>query len=104
MYRCLGKNYPNKTGCFHKALPNVRSAYVTLQDFTPDLQKIYTDIFAISVTFRNSASTYSMEILQLRQYIGKFLSLKYFNAWPIQDSFSFSEKVEIFRKYFIFQY
>jgi len=51
MYRCLGKNYPNKTGCFHKALPNVRSAYVTLQDFTPDLKKIYTDI---SVTFRNS--------------------------------------------------
>ena len=28
--------------------------YVTLQNFTPDLQKIYTDISAISVTFRNS--------------------------------------------------
>ena len=54
MYRCLGKNYPNETGCFHKALPSVRSAYVTLQDFTPDLQQIYTDISAISVTFRNS--------------------------------------------------
>ena len=28
--------------------------YVTLQNFTPDLQKHYTDISAISVTFRNS--------------------------------------------------
>ena len=46
--------YPNEKGCFHKALPNVRSTYVTLQDFTPDLQKNYTDISAISVTFRNS--------------------------------------------------
>ena len=58
MYRCLGY-YPNETGCFHKPLPNVRSAYVTLQDFTPDLQIIYTDISAISVTFRNSASVVS---------------------------------------------
>ena len=43
-------------GRFHKALPNVKSTYVTLQDFTPDLQKIYTDISAISVTLCNSGS------------------------------------------------
>ena len=41
-------------GCFHKALPNVKSAYVTLLNFTPDLQKIYTDISAVSVTLCNS--------------------------------------------------
>ena len=41
-------------GRFHKALPNVKSAYAALQNFTPDLKKIYTDISAISVTFRNS--------------------------------------------------
>ena len=41
-------------GRFHKALPNVKSAYVTLQNFTPDLQKIYTDISAVSVTLCNS--------------------------------------------------
>ena len=43
-------------GCFHKALPNVKSAYVTLQNFTPDLQKIYTDISAVSVTLCNSGT------------------------------------------------
>ena len=43
-------------GHFHKALPNVKSAHVTLQNFTPDLQKIYTDISAVSVTLCNSAS------------------------------------------------
>ena len=43
-------------GCFHKALPNVKSAYVTLQKFTPDLQKIYTDISAVSVTLCNSGA------------------------------------------------
>ena len=42
-------------GRFHKALPNVKSVYVTHQDFTPDLQNIYTDISAISVTLCNSA-------------------------------------------------
>ena len=41
-------------GRFHKALPNVKSAYVTLQNFTPDLQKIYTDISGESVTLCNS--------------------------------------------------
>ena len=40
---------------FHNALPNVKSAFVILQNFTPDLQQIYTDISDISVTFRNSA-------------------------------------------------
>ena len=39
---------------FHKALPNVKSAYVTRQTFTPDLQKIYTDISVVSVTLCNS--------------------------------------------------
>ena len=39
-----------KMGCFHKVLPDVKSAYVTLQNFTPDLQKFYTDISAVSAT------------------------------------------------------
>ena len=33
---------------------NVKIAYVNLQDFTPDLKIIYTDISAISVTLCNS--------------------------------------------------
>ena len=37
-----------------KGIHNVKSAYVTLQNFTPDLQKIYTDISAVSVTLCNS--------------------------------------------------
>ena len=45
-------------GPFHKALPNVKSAYVTLQDFTPNTQKIYTDISVISVTLCNSDDKY----------------------------------------------
>ena len=40
---------------FHKGLPNAKTTYVTLKHFTPDLQKIYTDISAVSVTFWNSA-------------------------------------------------
>ena len=46
---------PNEMVCFHKALPNVKSVYVALQ-VTPDLQKNYTDISAISVTLYNSDS------------------------------------------------
>ena len=34
-------------------LPNVKSAYVTFQNFTPHLQKICTDISAVSVTLCN---------------------------------------------------
>ena len=41
-------------GRFHQASPNFRSAYAALQNFTLDLQKFYTDISAVSVTFRNS--------------------------------------------------
>ena len=44
-----------KMGCFHKVLPNVKSVYVTLQNFTPDLKKFYTDISAVSATLWNSA-------------------------------------------------
>ena len=51
-----GKITPNEMVHFHKALPNVKSAYVTVRKFTPDLQKFYTDISAISVTFRNSVN------------------------------------------------
>ena len=40
---------------FHNALPNVKSAFVILQNFTPDLQQIYTDISAVFVTLYNSA-------------------------------------------------
>ena len=35
--------------------PGESDPYVTLPDFTPDHQKIYTDISAISVPFLNSA-------------------------------------------------
>ena len=47
----------NEKDNFHKALPNVKKAYVTLRKFTPDLKIFYTDISAISVTLCNSAST-----------------------------------------------
>ena len=40
---------------FMKHLRSVISAYVTLKKFTPGLQKIYTDISAISATYSNSA-------------------------------------------------
>ena len=52
-----GKSTPkcNEKDNFHKALPNVKKAYVTLRKFTPDLKIFYTDISAISVTFYNSA-------------------------------------------------
>ena len=43
-------------GRFHKALPNVKGAYVTLKYFTPDFQEIYTDISAVSVTLCNSGA------------------------------------------------
>ena len=55
MFRYIALNYPNEMGRFHISLPSIRSAYVTLKDFTPDLQRFYTDISAISVTFCNSA-------------------------------------------------
>ena len=51
----MGKFTPNKMDRFHKALPNVKSAYVTLQNFTPDLKNFYTDISAVSATLWNSA-------------------------------------------------
>ena len=31
---------PNEMGHFHKALPNVKSAYATLQNFPPDLKNL----------------------------------------------------------------
>ena len=49
-----GKSTPNEKDHFHKALPNVKNAYVTLRKFTPDLKIFYTDISAISVTLCNS--------------------------------------------------
>ena len=47
-------------GRFHKALPNIKSAYVTLQNFTPDFKNIYTDISAVSVTLCNSAPLFRL--------------------------------------------
>ena len=55
----LGVKVPpkcNEKDNFHKALPNVKKAYVTLRKFTPDLKIFYTDISAISVTLCNSGS------------------------------------------------
>ena len=51
-----GKSTPkcNEKDNFHKALPNVKKAYVTLRKFTPDLKIFYTDISAISVPLCNS--------------------------------------------------
>ena len=55
----LGVKVPpkcNEKDNFHKALPNVKKAYVTLRKFTPDLKIFYTDISAISVTLCNSVN------------------------------------------------
>ena len=49
-------NINNEKDNFHKALPNVKKAYVTLRKFTPDLKIFYMDISAISVTLCNSGS------------------------------------------------
>ena len=59
---------------FHKALPNVKRAYVTLQDFTPDLQKIYTDISAISVTLCNSGT----KLKPVSPFLSPFTWILYF--------------------------
>ena len=56
-----GKSTPNDKDDFHKALPNVKNAYVTLRKFTPVLKIFYTDIFAISVTFYNSGFRSSID-------------------------------------------
>ena len=48
-----------------KHLRSVISAYVTLKKFTPGLQKIYTDISAISATFSNSADMVADKVAEL---------------------------------------
>ena len=54
--------------------PNVESAYVTLQDFTPNHKQIYTDISAISVTLCNSVSLECAKVIFIwLQYCGKRL-------------------------------
>ena len=66
----LGVKVPpkcNEKDNFHKALPNVKKAYVTLRKFTPDLKIFYTDISAISVTLCNSGGGPGCIILQARQ-------------------------------------
>ena len=51
-------------GRFHKALPNVRCAYVALQDFTPDLQILYTFfVFGLNV---------QVSVVKLPQWNGPF--------------------------------
>ena len=42
MYR-----FPNEIGRFHKALPNAKSADVTLKEFTPELQTFCTFLLSI---------------------------------------------------------
>ena len=48
-----GKITPMKWAVFIKLYP-MSKARMSLQNFTPDLQKIYTDISAVSVTLCNS--------------------------------------------------
>ena len=60
--KCAGvwdKITPLKWAVLIKLYPISKPVYihVTLKDFTPDLQKIYTDISAISVTLCNSLSS-----------------------------------------------
>ena len=45
-----GKSTPNEKDDFHKALRNVKNAYVTPKKFTPDLQLFYTfPVFGLNV-------------------------------------------------------
>ena len=62
-----GKSTPkcNEKDNFHKALPNVKKAYVTLRKFTPDLKIFYTDISAISVPLCNSVLVVIMRMMML---------------------------------------
>ena len=65
-----GKSTPkcNEKDNFHKALPNVKKAYVTLRKFTPNLKIFYTDISAISVTLCNSDGKKEDKCLELGDY------------------------------------
>ena len=68
-----GKSTPkcNEKNDFHKALPNVKKAYVTLRKFTPDLKIFYTDISAISVAFYNSLHGHSLKAERFRRSFRK---------------------------------
>ena len=79
-----GKSTPkcNEKDNFHKALPNVKKAYVTLRKFTPNLKIFYTDISAISVTFYNS------EYIQF-----DLSSIKIFKYSNIKSRFKLPENV-----------
>ena len=47
---------------------SVISAYVILKKFTPGLQKIYTDISAISATFSNSGLSLLLKLFNTKGY------------------------------------
>ena len=64
-------------GRFHEASLNFKRAYVTLQNFTPDLQKLYTDTPAMSVTFCNSGLTSYLHHSPLHSNLGQI----YFAIW-----------------------
>jgi len=63
-----GKSTPNEKDHFHKALPNVKNAYVTLRKFTPDLKIFYTDISAISVPLCNSDRSIDLAVQLMLSY------------------------------------
>ena len=66
----------NEMDQYHKVLPTVKRVYVTLQDFTQDYQKIYTDISAVSVTLCNSGNMYFQTLfhnLHIYKILGNFV-------------------------------
>ena len=74
MCRCLGKTYPNQMGCLH----SVRSLYVTLKEFTPDLQIFYTFfVFGLNVqvsgVMKSAVFIKLYQMSKVRMSLAKFL-------------------------------
>ena len=73
---------------FHKVLPTAKRAYLSLQDFTQDLQNIYTDISAVSVTLCNSgnmATFGKQDSLHRIRKLSSFSNLSVCESWGWQD-------------------
>ena len=81
-----------KMGCFHKVLPNVKSVYVTLQNFTPDLKKFYTDISAVSATLWNSGWVWHLQQYNVTKVetVEKYYSFLQSRLVSFDNSFNFS--------------
>ena len=75
-------------GCFLKALPNVKSAYVTCKEFTPNLQIFYTFLI-----FGFDVQVSGLKLPQWNTFIefGLNVQVSHWN-WPFSQSFTQRQK------------